>query len=63
MYTAESEGHHKNDVWKDKRFKGTRIDVDSIYLTKDDLAAIQAADLSKYDKGHEWARDIFMVGI
>lgn len=63
MYTAESEGHHKNDVWKDKRFKGTRIDVDSIYLTKDDLAAIQAADLSKYDKGHEWARDIFMVGV
>ncbi|MGN1220361.1 MAG: tyrosine-type recombinase/integrase [Candidatus Cryptobacteroides sp.] len=63
MYTAESEGHHKNDVWKDKRFKGTRIDVDSIYLTKEDLAAIQAADLSKYDKGHEWARDIFMVGV
>lgn len=63
MYTAESEGHHKNDVWKDKRFKGTRIDVDSIYLTKDDLAAIQAADLSKYDKGHEWARDIFMAGV
>ena len=63
MYTAESEGHHKNDVWKDKRFKGTRIDVDSIYLTKDDLAAIQAADLSKYDKGHEWARDIFIVGV
>lgn len=63
MYAAESEGHHKNDVWKDKRFKGTRIDVDSIYLTKDDLAAIQAADLSKYDKGHEWARDIFMAGV
>lgn len=63
MSTAESEGHHKNDVWKDKRFKGTRIDVDSIYLTKDDLAAIQAADLSKYDKGHEWARDIFMAGV
>lgn len=63
MYTAESEGHHKNDVWKDKRFKGTRIDVDSIYLTKDDLAAIQATDLSKYDKGHEWARDIFMAGV
>ena len=27
------------------------------------MAAIQAADLSKYDKGHEWARDIFMVGV
>ncbi|MGM9738049.1 MAG: phage integrase SAM-like domain-containing protein, partial [Candidatus Cryptobacteroides sp.] len=63
MYTAESEGYHKNDVWKDKRFKGTRIDVDSIYLTKDDLAAIQAADLSKFGIGHDQARDIFMVGV
>ena len=62
MFTAESEGFHSNNIWKDKRFKGTRIDVDSIYLTKDDLAAIMAVDLSKYDAGHTWARDIFMVG-
>ena len=60
---AESEGYHSNNVWKDRRFKGTRIDVDSIYLTKDDLAAIQAADLSKFGIGHEQARDIFMVGV
>ncbi len=62
MFTAETEGYHTNSVWKDKRFKGTRIDVDSIYLTKDDLAAIMAVDLSKYDAGHTYARDIFMVG-
>ena len=60
---AESEGYHSNNVWKDRQFKGTRIDVDSIYLTKDDLAAIQAADLSKFGIGHEQARDIFMVGV
>lgn len=62
MFTAESEGLHMNNIWKDKKFKGTRIDVDSIYLTKEDLEKIQAADLSKYGKGHEIARDIFMVG-
>lgn len=38
-------------------------EVDSIYLTKEDLDKIMAADLSKYGKGHEVARDIFMVGV
>ena len=46
MGTAESEGLHVNNVWKDKRFKGTFIDVDSIYLTREDLEKIQEADLS-----------------
>ena len=63
MGTAESEGLHVNNVWKDKRFKGTFIDVDSIYLTREDLEKIQEADLSGYDVGHEQARDIFMVGV
>lgn len=63
MFTAETEGHHSNHIWKDKKFKGTRADVDSIYLTKEDLEKIMAADLSKYGKGHDQARDIFMVGV
>lgn len=41
LSTAESEGLHSNAKYKDKKFKGTRIDVDSIYLTKDDLAKLQ----------------------
>ena len=49
--------------FKDKKFKGTRIEVDSIYLTKEDLAKLQSADLSHLSPGHEQARDIFMVGV
>ena len=63
LYTAEIEGHHNNSVWKDKKFKGTRVDIDSIYLTREDLDKIMAADLSKFGIGHEQARDIFMVGV
>lgn len=63
MFTAESEGLHLNNVWKDKKFKGTRIEVDSIYLTREDLKKIQDADLSKFGVGHQYARDIFMVGV
>ena len=63
LYTAEIEGYHTNSVWKDKKFKGTRVDIDSIYLTREDLDKIMAADLSKYGIGHEQARDIFMVGV
>lgn len=63
MYTAEVEGYHSNNLWKDKKFKGTRIDVDSIYLTQEDLDKLMSVDLSKYDLGHTLARDIFMVGV
>lgn len=63
MYISEVEGYHSNNAWKDKKFKGTRIDIDSIYLTKEDLDKMMAVDLSKYDIGHTQARDIFMVGV
>ena len=60
---AESEGLNTNPRYKDKRFKGTRVDVDSIYLTKEDLAKIKAVDLSEKTYGYDLARDIFMVGV
>ena len=63
MRAAEIEGYHTNSAWKDKKFKGTRVEIDSIYLTQEDLDKIMAADLSKYEVGHTWARDIFMVGV
>ena len=63
MACAESEGHHHNHYWKDKKFKGTRVEVDSIYLTKEDLEKIMAVDLSKDPAGYEQARDIFMIGV
>lgn len=63
LATAEGEGYHNNAKYKDKKFKGTRVEVDNIYLTNDDLEKIRKADLSKYGKGHEQVRDIFMVGV
>ena len=63
LSAAESEGHNNNSKYKDKKFKGTRVEVDTIYLTKEDLAKIQKTDLTKMSLGHTWARDIFMVGV
>lgn len=63
LAAAESEGYHNNAKYKDKKFKGTRIEVDSIYLTKEDLEKLQNVDMSKLSLGHSWARDIFMVGV
>ena len=63
LFASESEGYHHNSLWKDKRFKGTRVEIDSIYLTKEDLEKIQNVDMSKLSPGHEIARDIFMVGV
>ena len=59
---AESEGYNQNQKFKDKRFKGTRVEVDSIYLTKEDLEKFCAVDLSKMPIGYQQARDIFLVG-
>lgn len=63
LYAAEIEGYHSNSAWKDKKFKGTRIEIDSIYLTQEDLDKMMSVDLSKYDEGHTIARDIFMGAV
>ena len=63
MSMAETEGYHSSQVYKDKRFKGARVEVDTIYLTKDDLDKIRAVDLSNEQPGYALARDIFMIGV
>ena len=63
MNAAEVEGLHNNIAWKDKRFKGARVEVDNIYLTQEDIAKLMSVDMSKLSPGHEQARDIFMVGV
>ena len=63
MNAAEAEGYHNNVAWKDKRFKGARVEVDNIYLTQEDLDKMMKVDMSKLSTGHEQARDIFMVGV
>ena len=63
LHTAELDGLAVNPAWKRKQFKGTRIEVDSIYLTLEDIRKMMAADLSDLDPEYEKARDIFMVGV
>ena len=60
---AEAEGYTSNNKFHDRRFRGVRVDVDSIYLTKDELRRMCEVDLSGLSRGHEIARDIFMVGV
>lgn len=63
MAAAEAEGYHNSAIYKNNRFKGTRVDVDSIYLTMEDLDALMKADISELEPAAELARDIFMVGV
>lgn len=63
MNSAQIEGYHSNVAFKNKMFKGARVEVDTIYLNHDDLEKIRAVDLSGKTPGYELARDIFMVGV
>ena len=63
MNSAQIEGFHSNVAFKNKMFKGARVEVDTIYLTNDDLNKIRAVDLSGKSAGYELARDIFMIGV
>lgn len=63
MSLAEAEGYHHNAKYKDKRFKGTRVDVDSIYLTREELEKIMAVPADQLSPGKQLARDIFMIGV
>ena len=63
MSMAETEGYHHSAIYKDKRFKDTRVEADSIYLTKEDLDAIRDVDLSCEQPGYTLARDIFLIGV
>lgn len=60
---AEEDGYPVHPAYKGSAFKATRVDVDAIYLTREDLKAICEADISKMSPGHELARDIFMIGV
>lgn len=63
LHAAEIDGLNTSLFWKEKRFKGIRVDVDNIYLTLDDLRKMMSIDFATLSPGHEQARDIFMVGV
>lgn len=60
---AISEGHHNTTTFQDRRFKGARVEVDSIYLTIEDLNKIRSVYLDNKPQGYTFARDLFMVGV
>lgn len=62
MNVARSEGYHNNNITSEKKFKSTRVEVDAIYLTKEELKKLYEVDLSGLPNQMELARDIFMVG-
>ncbi len=63
MRVALDDGLTTNQKWASKKFKSNRVDVDTIYLTEDELKKIMAVDLSKKGASFEQARDLFMVGV
>lgn len=63
MRVAHDDGLTTNQKWASKKFKSNRVDVDTIYLTEDELKKIIAVDLSKKGESYEQARDLFMVGV
>jgi integrase len=60
---AEEDGYPVNPAFRYKSFKGQRVLVDTIYLTRQDLKKMMAVNLSKMDPCYAKARDIFMIGV
>ena len=63
LAAAEAEGLHANRKCLGRQFKAKRIEVDSVYLTREELVALVHADISHMSRNHEVARDVFMVGV
>lgn len=66
LRAADSRGYPVNPAYRSTEFKAqSSIDVDTIYLTKEELERFETVDLSKKaDKRNlELARDIFLVGV
>lgn len=65
LRAADSRGYPVNPAYRSTEFKGQMMDIDAIYLTREELDAMEKVDLSKTEdrKKYELARDIFMVGV
>ncbi|HUW91617.1 MAG TPA: phage integrase SAM-like domain-containing protein, partial [Bacteroidales bacterium] len=61
MQRGRDEGRHNSDEINKKYFKSMAEDVDSIYLTHDDIEQIAAVNLSAWIEQSQ-IRDVFLVG-
>ena len=60
---AEEDFFAVNQVYKSRAFKVHSVRTDAIYLTREDLEALEAVDLSGFPSCWAIARDIFMIGV
>ena len=66
LRAADSRGYPVNPAYRSTEFKAqSSTDVDTIYLTREELERFENVDLSKKKDGHnlELARDIFLIGV
>lgn len=63
LSSAETDGYNKYYIYKNKRFKVSRESSLGIYLTHEELMAIENADLSDLPEVYSVTRDIFMIGV
>jgi len=62
MRASREEGLHTNLQTDSRAFKVIRMDVDSIYLTTNEIQKLYDMDLSM-NKPYEIARDVFLIGV
>lgn len=63
LRAAESDGYNRFTYYRDHRFKAYSVNVDSIYLTREEIDRFMGVDLGNRRKCYEYARDIFYVGV
>lgn len=65
LRAADSRGFPVNPAYKSVEFKAQALDVDAIYLTREEIEKMEKVDLSKTEnnKSYELARDLFMIGV
>lgn len=60
---AEEDFFSVNQAYRSRAFKVHSVRTDAIYLTREDLDALEAVDLSQMPPCWIAARDIFMIGV
>ncbi len=64
MGKAKDEGKTSSDIANNKKFRANNNrDVDTIYLTRDEVERIKAVKLQSLPEGYSIARDLFLVGV
>lgn len=62
LNSAVADGVTKEDAFNNPKFVGKRVDVDAVFLTRDELDRFSEVSLSDLPKCYEQARDIFLIG-